>query len=356
MLSQIDNVNVYILHKLISAYRPGYSCQDVLLFIINSFTQALDKKLNVAAVTTDLSAAFDCMPPNLMYHKLIAYGFSNNSALLIHNYLSNRSQRVKIGDIVGEWMDLAKGTPQGSKLGPALFNLFINDLLYSLPEGSVVNFADDNTLYAIDSSPRALESKINHLVKQAQTWFIENGVQSNPTKFQSISLGKTPKCNVTIDNVSIESVPFIKLLGVTIDSNLKFNSHISSICQKAGRNLNALKRVAKTLPSSVTLMLYKTYISCHFNFCPLVWHFCGESNTQKLERIQNRALRFVFDDHESYPPPSYKKQISQALSCQGKGKCALRFLNAYIIWHLITCQNYSPCRTRTYTTLETSKH
>ena len=110
--------------------------------------------------------------------------------ILYNNYLSNCSQRVKIGYVVGEWIDLAKGTPQGSKLGPALFNLFINDLLYTLPEGSVVNFADDNTLYAIDSSPLVLESKINNLVKQAQMWFIENGMQSNPAKFQSISLGK----------------------------------------------------------------------------------------------------------------------------------------------------------------------
>ncbi len=305
MLSQINNVNV--LHKLISAYRPGHSCQDVLLFIINSFTQALDKKLNVAAVTTDLSAAFDCMPPNLMYHKLIAYGFTKNSALLIHNYLSNRSQRVKIGDVVGEWMDLAKGTPQGSKLGPALFNLFINDLLYTLPEGSTVNFADDNTLYAIDKSPRALESKINSLVNQAQMWFIENGMQSNPTKFQSISFGNTPQCKVIVGDICIESVPFIKLLGVNIDSNLKFNVHIAYICQKAGRNLNALKRISKTLPTSVKLLLYKTYITCHFNFCPLVWHFCGESNTNKLERIQTRALRFVFDDYESDPTTLLQK-------------------------------------------------
>ena len=54
-------------------------------------------------------------------------------------------------------------------------------------------------------------------------------------------------------------------------------------------------------------MLYKTYISSHLNFCPLVWHFCGESNTQKLERIQNRALRFVFDDHESDPSVLLRK-------------------------------------------------
>ncbi len=124
-------------------------------------------------------------------------------------------------------------------------------------------------------------------------------MQSNPAKFQSMALGNTPQCNIVINDIHIESVPFIRLLGVNIDSNLKFNLHISNICQKAGRNLNALKRVAKTLPTNVKFMLYKTYISCHFNFCPLVWHFCGESNTKKLERIQNRALRFVFDDHES---------------------------------------------------------
>ena len=131
---------------------------------------------------------------------------------------------------MGEWMDLAKGTPQGSKLGPALFNLYINDLLYSLPEDSVVNFADDNTLYAVDKSPQALESKINSLVNQARMWFIENGMKSNPAKFQSISFGKTPQCNVVVYKICVESVPFIKLLGVNIDSNLKFNVHITYIC------------------------------------------------------------------------------------------------------------------------------
>ncbi len=91
----------------------------------------------------------------------------------------------------------------------------------------------------------------------------------------------------------------IKLLGVNIDAQLSFSSHITNICTKAGRNLNALKRVAKHLPIRVKLLLYKTYITCHFNFCPLVWHFCGTSNTKKLEKLQYRALRFVFDDYES---------------------------------------------------------
>ncbi len=150
MLIQMQTLNDTVLHTLVSAYRPGYSSQNVLLYMLNAITDALDNGKYAAAVTTDLSLAFDCLPPNLMYHKLIAYGVKPKSALLIHNYLSNRSQNVKIGSVTSKWMSLAKGTPQWSKLGPAFFNLFISDLLHALPEDSAVNFADDNTLYAID--------------------------------------------------------------------------------------------------------------------------------------------------------------------------------------------------------------
>ena len=299
MLEQLELVNGQVLHTLISAYREGYGCQEVLLYMLNSITQALDQNKMAGAVTTDLSSAFDCMPPNLMYHKLVAYGFTHQAALLIHSYLTNRSQRVKIGSVVGEWLPLVKGTPQGSKLGPALWNLFINDLLYTLPQDSVVNFADDNTLYAIEGTPQDLESKLNSIVNQAQQWYIENGMQPNPTKFQSIFFGDTPPCTVNVQNIEIHPAGVIKLLGVSLDSQLTFSQHINQICIKAGRNLNVLKRVAHSLPTNVKLLLYNTYISCHFNFCPLVWHFCGVANTKKLERLQYRALRFVFADYES---------------------------------------------------------
>ena len=163
----------------------------------------------------------------------------------------------------------------------------------------MANFADDNTLYAVHSSPQGLRDKLNSLVKSAQQWYTDNGMQSNPSKFQSIFFGKTPKCDITIDNIVIESTGLIKLLGVSLDAHLNFSQHISDICIKAGRNLNAVKRLARSLPTNVRLQLYKTYISCHFNFCPLVWHFCSVSDTKKLERLQYRALRFVYDDYES---------------------------------------------------------
>ncbi len=142
----------------------------------------------------------------------------------------------------------------------------------------------------------------------AQNWYNANGMQSNPTKFQSIFFGKTPNCNILVNNINVEPTGLIKLLGVSLDAQLKFNKHIANLCIKAGRNLNALKRVARSLPTRVRLQLYKTYISCHFNFCLLVSHFCSTSDTNKLEALQYRALRFVFDDYKS----DYNTLLSKA--------------------------------------------
>ncbi len=124
-------------------------------------------------------------------------------------------------------------------------------------------------------------------------------MQPNPNKFQAIFFGPTAPCDVYADTVLIEPSTSIKLLGVTLDDQLTFSEHISNICVKAGRHINVLKRIGKSLPLHVKLLIYRTYIACHFSFCPLVWHFCSVANTQKLERMQYRALRYVYDDHDS---------------------------------------------------------
>ena len=86
----------------------------------------------------------------------------------------------------------------------------------------------------------------------------------------------------------------VKLLGVPIDCQLKFNTHISEICRKTSRQLNVLKRIGKQLSKLGRLTIYHSYIMSNFNYCPVVWHFCEESNTKQMEKIQERALRFIY--------------------------------------------------------------
>ena len=120
--------------------------QTTLLRLLEVWKQALDKNHYVAAILMDLSKAFDCLPHDILLSKLSAYGLSSKSVSLLGNYLSFRKQQVKIQGVVSSWSGIKKGVPQGSILGPLLFNAFINDIFYFIKEGTLYNYADDNTL------------------------------------------------------------------------------------------------------------------------------------------------------------------------------------------------------------------
>ena len=94
---------------------------------------ANDKKEIFGALLIDLSKAFDCMSHDLLVAKIDAYGFDDLSTRLIKSYLSNRKQRTKIGSVLSEWLEIKDGVPQGSILGPLLFNIYISCLLYTSP-------------------------------------------------------------------------------------------------------------------------------------------------------------------------------------------------------------------------------
>ena len=266
-------------------------------------SKAFDKSIRtvyVATVLMDLSKAFDCLPHDLLLLKLKSYGLSDNALELVTSYLSNRKQCVKLGSLCSSYQPLVKGVPQGSILGPLLFNVFINDIFSFVTDSSLYNYADDNTLSYVNKDVDILVDVLERDSKALIQWFHVNKMQANPDKFQAMAIGKktfSEEISFNFGSVTIRPDNEIKLLGVDIDYRLNFNSHIANICKKASRQLNVLKRIGKYLCKLSKLTIYHSFILSNLNYCPLAWHFCNEQNTRKLEKIQERALRFIYDDY-----------------------------------------------------------
>ena len=250
----------------------------------------------------DLSRAFDSVPHDLLLGKIRAYELSDKACALIGSYLADRWQQVRLGAHRSEWSEIIKGVPQGSILGPLLFNIFINDIFLIPNKSSLHNYADDNTLSYSHKDPDILIHNLQHDCTAILRWFKDNIMQANPGKFQAISFGRKGNniiTDFTFHNTTIHCDDSVLLLGVEFDHLLTFNNYIAVICRKSARQLAVLKRLGHMLTLKGKLAIFKSFIECNFNYCPLIWHFCSQANTNKLEKIQERALRFIYNNYSS---------------------------------------------------------
>ena len=293
-----------IMSDKLSAYRKNYSTQHVLLRLIENWRRCLDEKKVIDAVLMDLSKAFDCLSHELLIAKLDAYGFNENPIRLVYSNLTNRKQSVKIKGLLSALKRIVSGVPQGFIRGPILFNIFINDLFYFVGEDNLHNFADDNTVSGNALSLNELIQELQTLTESTISWFDQNHMIVNPSKFHAIIIRKDRKntegIEININGNVLKSESEVPLLiGITLDNRLTFDIHIGNICKKATNQLDALKRLAYCLNYMQRKILNQSFITSNFNYCPVVWHFCSAKNLHKMKRIQKRALRFIYSDHSS---------------------------------------------------------
>ena len=248
----------------------------------------------------DLSKAFDTLNHDILIAKLHAYGFTRESLKLIKSYLTNRWQRTKVNTNFSSWSELLIGVPQGSVLGPLLFNIYINELFYITEMTNVCNYADDTTFHACDSDLESLIQRLEHDSMLATEWFESNYIKLNGDKCHLLLSGyKHEVMWANIDQSQIWESKEQTLLDVIIDRDRKFDEYILIQCKKTGRKLCALERVCKFLNLERRRSLIKTFTESQFAYCPLVWMFFSRRSNNRINHLHERTLRIVYNDHSS---------------------------------------------------------
>ena len=153
----------------------------------------------------------------MLIDKLNAYGLSLSALKLVHSYLQNCKQRTKLGSTFSLWEEIVSGVPQGSILGPLLFNMLLCDLFLSIENNYFTNYADGTTPYVIDNNPDEVVSELKNITEKLFTWFSQKKMKANLGKCHML-LSSTESLNLQISETVIHNSQSKKLLGVTFEN------------------------------------------------------------------------------------------------------------------------------------------
>ena len=276
------------------AFRKKRSCETQLILTTHDLLQNLDKKIPTDVGVLDFSKAFDVIPHKRLLLKLDHYGIRNKTRDWIKSFLTNRSQRVMINGTASDWKPVLSGTPQGTVLGPHLFLIFINDIHKNITS-TVRLFADDCLVYRTITSAEdqhQLQEDLDKLVDWAQTW----GMRFNPSKCKSVTITRRRQgepTNYTLMGVDLEEKKDIQYLGVHIQHDLRWNKQTAHATSKATRVLNFIRRNFHHCTPHVKEKLYMTLVRPHLEYASASWDPYTKKNIHAIERVQNRAARFV---------------------------------------------------------------
>ena len=156
---------------------------------------------------------------------------------------------------------MERGCPQGSSFGPLLWNLFQNDLTYVM-KSNICMFADDHQFFEAHKDVKIIQKRLQESPVTATSWYKENCLQGNFTKYGSMLISKQVDRSISIDIDGNKVSPYqnIRLLGVNIDCQLTFKEHISEISKKASQRVGVLMRLRNLIPTTAKLQLFKAAI------------------------------------------------------------------------------------------------
>lgn len=289
----------------------GRSTISNLILLNDYITEALEEGIQVDAIYTDYSKAFDRIQHNTLLGKLYDIGIRGDLFRWFTSYIENRSQAVVLNNYISGWISLSSGVPQGSLLAPLLFAIYVNKVNQCFVSSNVLSFADDMKVYLAIKSQEDVSALKADLLR-LENYCESNHLDLNPKKCSVISFSRKQNnisSSYSMKGQFLPQMTVVRDLGVYHDSKLIFQEHIEKIVAKASRVLGFIMRISKCFNKVKTLkILYCSYVRSQLEYASQIWNPQYNKYIDRIENIQKRFIKYLcFKTKTAYKSENYLK-------------------------------------------------
>ena len=267
----------------------------------------------------DLTKAFDTLDHTILETKLNHIGIRGITLKWFTSYLSNRHQYTVFKSSSSRINNLTCGVPQGSILGPLLFLIYINDIVNNLTHSNAIIYADDTNLIFHDKDLNKVIDSMNAELNAIETWFNANMLSININKTSYVIFHPKNKPIPTHKNISmgrknINRLTAVKFLGVTIDEQLNWKSHLTNKSNQIVKVVSILSRLKHSISTTILKKIYDALILPHMSYAISAWGNIRNREMTRLITLQKKAVRiFNKSKYNAHTSPLFRKLLKAYL-------------------------------------------
>ena len=296
LCDHLDQLNYIYPHQY--GFRRGHNTAQAIAQVNNWVLESMDKGKITGLLFVDISKAFDSINHKVLLGKLGSAALSRRALKLFHSYLIDRKQSVLVNGEMSDSRSVVHDVPQGSILGPLLFNIYVNSLPNAVENTRVILYADDAVLISAASTSQELQKTLEHTFNLISEWYSDNRLTLNVKKTKFILAGSKTKLLKfedfklqSQDGGEIDRVKSFKYLGVKLDEKWSWKPHIKDLLQKLGHRLSVFNRITHMLDYKSRAAYFKGLVLPHLDYADMVW---GDQAGVKTEMQQLQAFQNQF--------------------------------------------------------------
>jgi hypothetical protein len=290
-----------------SAYLKRHNTQTSLHRVTDDLLWNINDGLITGMCALDISKCFDTINHDILLQKLKVYGFDDDVVKWFKSYLAHRGHKTFCNNTYSNINYVNIGVPQGSVLGPLLFLLFVNDINNYLGNVTCNMYADDVILYCAAPTLQEVNNNLQNAINSINEWYTNNMLVVNASKSNAMIVTTRQREShyvnkndfiVKLGDGTLQVVDCCRYLGVELDKNLCWQTHINELTKVLNAFVWTLSRLRQLLPVPSLLQIYKSIVQPKIDYAITVWGYTNQNNLEKVQRMQNRVIRAILNNYD----------------------------------------------------------